>query len=712
MFISGCVQARALRAAGLALLALAFTTGAAGAREDAAVPPEVTVLPEVTVTGGGGNPGDLPAARLPAHERAAVPVSVEGVQTFAREDIEALRPRDVFDLMETSLGMSITRQGSRINNFSQNRGGNVAFLIDGVYLTGTQAQRAAGDIPVGMIESISFVRDGSVLSILPVMGFGSRVSAPNQGVVVIHTLRRAGGEDRAHARASYGTFDTWKLSGGFKHSWTDGRLQLGGGYQHSASNGKHGWNNAYATDTYMLNGGWKDSDFMAMASVFVNRGEREIQRYIGVIGGSSTAVGELGPEVWKYDPRNTEVFTLNLARYWNDAHATALTYGHGKVDGKGLFYTAAAPKESVPPRYFKDVSSDLNLSHSIETPKNTFKAGVQRIGFHQLTETLPGAARAPREEEIYGLYVTDEYRITPALAVDASLRMDRKHVEKGGDKYGADGGTVKVSNDVWTDKAWLFALGAAWQIDPVWRVSGRYAWSRTPTPDTITTANDQNLPDERLHRWELGLDAKLHPAFNASFTPFYYVVKDAKVTDGSAPPISVWNPDSSSYENLSVYATADKVIRKGFELALRGRFPVAPAGEFGTLGYELGWSHFKDDSIDARSGSVETPENRYTARLDWEYGPWKSTISALRVDEYCHFFRGACLPTGNFTTVNLNVRRTFAHGVTVSLYGQNITGKRYWTRHKTGTGATVFPESWGAIADVGATWGVEIGVDF
>ena len=696
---------RKLTAFTACLVNAALAAGEAGAQEN------IPVLPEITVTSGAGadNPGDLPAAKLPAHERVATPASVEGIQTFSREDIEALRPRDVFDLMETSLGMSMTRQGSRVNNFPQNRGGNVAFLIDGVYLTSTQAQRVVGDIPVGMIESIRFVRDGSVLSILPVMGFGSRVPAPSQGVVVIQTLRSAGGEDRAHVRASYGTFDTWKLSGGFKHSWADGRLQLGGGYQHSASNGKHDWNNAYATDTYMVGGGWRDSHFMAMASVFVNKGEREIQRYIGVIGGSTTKVGELGPEVWKYDPRDTEVFTLNLARYWNDAHTTALTWGKSTVDGKGLFYTVTTPKGSVPPRYFRDESSDLNVSHSIETANNTFRAGAQRIGFHQLTEVLPGAARNPREEEIYGLYVTDEYRITSALAIDVGLRMDRKHVEKGGDKYGADGSAIKVSDDVWTDRAWLFALGGAWQISPVWRVSGRYAWSKTPTPDTITTARGQNLPAERLHRWELGLDARLHPALQVSLTPFYYVVKDAKVTDGSVPPISVWNPDTSSYENLSVYTTVDEAIRKGFEFTLKGRFP---ASRFGTLGYELGWSHFRDDAVNAQSSGVETPENRYTARLDWEYGPWKSTISALRVDEYCHFFRGACLSTGDFTTMNLNVRRTFAHGVTVSLYGQNITDKRYWTRHKTGTGATVFPESLGAIADVGATWGVEVGVDF
>jgi outer membrane receptor protein involved in Fe transport len=612
--------------------------------------------------------------------------------------------------------MSVTRQGSRVNNFSQNRGGSVAFLVDGVYLTGTQAQRVVGDIPVGMIDSIRFIRDGSVLSILPVMGFGSRVPSPNQGVVVIDTLRRAGGANRAQLKASYATFETWKLSGSFRQSFSDGRLQLSGGYQHGASQGKSHWNNAYAVDTYMLNGGWNDEAFTAMASLFVNKGEREIQRYIGVVSGSSTAVGELGPEIWKYDPRDTEVFTLNLARHWNAAQTTALTYGRSKVDGKGWFYSTNTPKANVRPGYFRDESSDLNLSHLIVTEQHTLKAGAQRIGFSQISETQPGARRSPREEEIWGVYITDEYRITPALALDASLRMDKKHVRKGGDKYGADGGTVKVSDDVWTDKAWLLALGGAWQIDPVWRVSGRYAWSKTPTPDTITTTNDQSLPAERLHRLEAGLDARLSPALHVAFTPFYYIVKDAKVTDASAPPISVWNPDTQAYESMSVYTTANQVTRKGFELALDGRLPLSglstTSTNLGTLGYELGWSHFRDDSINASSNSVETPRNRYNAKLDWEYGAWKSTLGVTRVDKYCHFFKGACLSTGNFTTVNLNVRRQFAHGLAVSLYGQNLTDKRYWTRHKTGAGGPTFAQSMGAIADVGATWGIEVSLDF
>ncbi|WP_168735359.1 TonB-dependent receptor [Pseudothauera rhizosphaerae] len=663
------------------------------------------------------SPDALPYSSLPPSERTALPVSVQAEQTFTREDIEALRPRDVFDLMETTLGMSITRQGSRINNFSSNRGGNVSFLIDGVYLTGTQAQRVVGDIPVGIIESIQFIRDASVLSILPVMGFGSRVGTQNQGVVVINTLRKAGTEDSAQVKASYGTHDTWKASGGFKQSWADGRLQLGGGYQHSESNGKNNWNNAYDSDTYMLNGGWKDDAFMAMASVFVNQGAREIQRYIGVSSDPTSGLkkGQLGAELWEYDPRDMEVFTLNLARYWNERHTTALTWGRSKADGTAWYYTTTADPATIPGRRFKDESTDLHLSHTITGERNTFKAGAQRVEYTQVTEWLATAEPKPREEEIYGLYLTDEFRITPAWSIDGSIRMDKKHVSKGGDKYGSDGSTMKLSDDTWTDKAWLAALGTAWQVNPVWRLSGRYAWSKTPTPDTITTVDDKSLPDEKLHRWELGVDARLYPALNVSFTPFYYLIEDAKVADASAPAIPVFNPDTGLYENLSVYTTADKVTRKGFELALKGRF----ANDM--LGYELGWSRFKDDSVELGTNNVETPENRYTARLNAAYGAWSGTLSVLRVEEYCHFYKtgatgsapdGTCLPVPAFTTVNLNVSRKFGHGVTVSLYGQNITDEHYFTRHKTGAGGPAWSQSNGAIADVGATWGIEVGMEF
>lgn len=642
----------------------------------------------------------LPAPATPAYERTAVPASVAAEQEFSHEDIQAMRPRDIFDLMEGSLGMSVSRQGSRVNNFSSNRGGNVGFILDGVYLTATEAQRVVGDIPVDMIASIKFIRDSSVLGILPVMGFGARVSTPSQGVVVIDTLRRDGGADSTNLKGSYASYETWKGNGNFRRSWQDGRLQLGGGYQHAESAGKPDWNNAYAADTYMLNGGWKDSDFMAMASFYANRGEREIQRYIGVVEGASVPVGTLNSAIWKYDPRDSQVFSLNLAWYWNGRHTTALTYGETQVDGTGWFYSTTTDPSTVAGRDFKDQSDDLNLSHTVTGTQNTFKAGAQRIGYYQLSES----ATTPREEAIYGIYLADEYRITPAWSVDASARVDKKHVSQGGDKYGADGSTIQLSDDTWTDRADLISVGSAWQIDPVWRVSGRYAYSRTPTPDTITTAGDTELPAERLSRWELGLDAKLDPALQVSLTPFYYVARDAKVVDSTVPGIDVYNPDTGSYETLSVYTSADKVTRKGFELGLKGRF----AGD--ALGYELGWSHFSDDSVNADSGGVETPKNRYSARLNWYHGPWTSNLSVLRVDPYCHYFKGACLATGDFTVVNLNVSRTFSHGVTVSVFGQNLLDEHYYTRHKTGNGSTIYTLSDGAIADVGATYGVELEV--
>lgn len=645
----------------------------------------------------------LPVADMPAYSRTALPASVSAEQTFTREDIQALRPRDVYDLMETSLGMSISRQGSRVNNFSSNRGGEVSFLLDGVYLTSTEAQRVVGDIPVAMIDSIRFVRDASVLSITPVMGFGGRVSAPAQGVVVINTLKSGQTPDGVELKGSLASYGTAKGSVVFNRSLADGRLTLGGGVQHAQSDGKPDWNNGYQNDTYMLNGGWKDQNFLAAASLYVNRSDRKIQRYIGVMGGASVRVGELGPEIWKYDPRDTQLFSLNLARHWNERHTTALTYGRSKVDGYGYFATVS--NRNPPAQYFRDESSDLNLSHTIRDPDNLFKIGAQRISWYQQTEST--GAGAPRKEAIYGLYLSDEYRLSPSWALDGSVRVDRKRIIKGGDKYGNKGEVVKLSEGVWTDKAYLLSLGSAWQINPTYRLTGRYAYSVTPTPDTLTTTRD--LPAEKLNRWELGVQAYFHPALQAALTPFYYTAKNAKVVDASAPKVSVINAITGATEFLDVYTSANRITRKGLELSLKGRLAE---GGYGALGYELGWSHFKDGSINSSSGGVQVPKDRYSARLDWRYGRWNSTLGVLRVDEYCHYFQRACLPSGDFTTVNLNISRTFDHGVTVSLFGQNITNQRYYTRHKTGNGQTQFEKSYGALADVGATWGVEVEVKF
>ncbi|SER83347.1 hypothetical protein SAMN04244573_04415 [Azotobacter beijerinckii] len=189
--------------------------------------------------------GDPVGAFIPAYQRFALPRSVAAVQTLERADIEALRPRDVSDLIEGSLGMSIGRQGARV----------------------------LGDLPVEMIDSVRFLRDASVITISPLMDFGSaNAGSPNQGFILIETRKSGPGKDGGELKTSYASYDTRKTLGFLGDSWLDGRLTLGGGYQRSESNGKPNWNMAYAADTWLANAGWKDEQLIASGLLLPEQG--------------------------------------------------------------------------------------------------------------------------------------------------------------------------------------------------------------------------------------------------------------------------------------------------------------------------------------------------------------------------------------------------------------------------------------------------------
>ncbi len=68
-----------------------------------------------------------------------------------------MRPADVYEIFEAGLGLSISRQGSRVHNWVSDRGGannSIGLILDGVYISSNEATRILGDLSVYSIESI------------------------------------------------------------------------------------------------------------------------------------------------------------------------------------------------------------------------------------------------------------------------------------------------------------------------------------------------------------------------------------------------------------------------------------------------------------------------------------------------------------------------------------------------------------------------------
>ncbi len=105
--------------------------------------------------------------RLPVYDAAAVTESAGlTADVITREEIEAVKPRDIYDLIARAAGASSTYQGRKYMNFISMRGGDsnsVGVIIDGLYMPSSQASRILAQFPMDAIESVRIVRDSTSL---------------------------------------------------------------------------------------------------------------------------------------------------------------------------------------------------------------------------------------------------------------------------------------------------------------------------------------------------------------------------------------------------------------------------------------------------------------------------------------------------------------------------------------------------------------------
>lgn len=629
---------------------------------------------------------------LPQDDRFRTPESSPGVELYTAKDIENIRPNDVYNLFERALGMTITRQGSRIHNWVSGRGGDksaLGIILDGVYIPATAAQRVLGDIPVEMIESVRIVRDASIMTMGPVFSPGSsKAGSANQGFIII-TTKRYSKEDRKMNQISggYGTYSTLKLNG-FHRSSIQDIAYIGLGYaktRNSTKTDRNGdWNSAYDGNTFLSNAGlFAQGPISADLMIFYNQAKRDIQRY-------QQEDGTFNSAYWTYDPVNTRIAAIDITGKWTENQITHLSGGYADAIGTGYYDSMDSNKiiTLAAGEKFKDRAIEANLLHTWILDKaslsNALKAGAQIVMWYQRTE----GSNSGNKENIYGFYTSDELELSDQLTFDVGFRLDKRLIVEGGETYIADSTTAQLPDHIWGGDAYSFALGGGYHFSDDYNLTARFAFNNTPTSRLLSTIHHKDLAAEKRLKYELGTQTIFLTQLGLTATAYYYDIRNSKeqAVDERGKGLIILSSDG---DEITVYDATGHIKRYGFELSVFG-------SAIGPLGYSIGYSLFKCDSTDL---DKKNPRYKFTMELNYNHKGFHASLSTLKVPQYTGNNQ---MSVGNYLVFNASASQQINPNLRISFYGKNITNEKYTTNYKSMRGS-----SSGYYYDIGALYGIE-----
>lgn len=645
-------------------------------------------LEEITVKGK--------AAAEPVTSPYAVTESSKlQTEVITREEIEALHPETVWDVIQQVPGMEVTFQGRQHMDFSNMRGtGSYGIILDGIYVS--QIDRILATLPVDAIESMTIVRDATALTLGPLTNFGSSTGSSNQGFVIIKTKRASRLE--GGLVASYGSFHTEK-----EHVYQGAKIgnfdyRIAG--THTNTLGKTNWYNGSRNSSLLFRGGYTGSTFNGDVLYYTSRGMREFQRgeiLIPTINRKTgkedwSRVGTLDSAKWKIDPMISDMFAVNLSKSWSDTQTTTFSYAYNSLLVSSMTTTFPDGSSKLTVTDQDSRGQSLSIRHIINARGNILKIGGQ---WNQTVAPTGGAPSTGKrtDEDMYGLYVQDEYRmLNDRLTIDGGIRADKKH-------YNNSPQTGFPLHE-WAKETYAYTLGASYKLNPIITLTGRYAYTENSQSSYQVSPDKSTLPPERRSRYEAGILANIHPSFNPWLTLYYYDTKNQKVSATGIDPIT--GKPVSSYidpftgDEIDFVATSD-VRTKGAELGISGQI-MKPLTYRVQYSYVTTDDHTTNQSISHHlaSGILSYRYKNAFANMSARYvGPKSRSSSPMGVIYY---------ELGDYTRVDANVGyncKLFGRDTRITVYGKNLGDKAYATRYVTG-----------AYYDPGRQYGVELSYNF
>ena len=608
------------------------------------------------------------------------PSSRLSVQTFSSADIEAIKPTDIFDLLNHAVGVLTLYQGRKIPYSVRIRGDlNFAYIIDGVYLPSESGARILQNIPVAAIEQVDIVRDATALTLAPMVDFGRPSGAPNDGYIVIRTKRPLTAE--ATLTAQRESYDT--TAGSVYAGAASDTAYLSGFASHYQTDGRPGENMAKTSDSGMARAGYLGTALRTELSVFSDRTTQQIQA-------ADPLQSTLGGQRWQIDPATTTFIALNSSYRWLDVNVTDLVLSRYRlkatmIDGSIL---PGVEANIFPNREYID---NIDVKHTLRIADTFIRLGGQWMHW----DTPTGASYYegyPRDERIIGYFATAEQGFfARKLIADLAVRQDQRHIIEGVDHYYAYQVLFQLPeiSDRTLPPDRFVSFGLAYSPVPEIRFTGRVYGARQGGVDAVPAVDNKVLHAETQNKYEFGAAYIGWDIFRPAITFFRTHIDNAKypaldVRSSTGVTTSLWDETT--------------VDRDGFELQAKGEFPLLG----GNTAYTFGWTYLTGDTTTEDYGRT-SPRNTLTGTLKHVNGSWDFAVSFSGVDQFASNWKAVdqdSHPIGGYSRVDANIGYRFTIGSSntrIGLYGRNILDQRYETQL--------------GYRDIGATYGCEVRVD-
>jgi len=579
-------------------------------------------------------------------------------EVITQEDIEAIHPQTVWDILEQVPGFDFNYQGRQHQEISTSMRGGTAYgvILDGVYLA--QLDRVIAALPVDSIESVTVVRDATALTLGPLASISSSgTGSGNSGFVILKTKRSR--QTEAGGLVSYGSFNAEKyaLYGGSKTGAFDYRVS--GIYDNNP--GREGWHMLTRHTSFLFSGGYTGSTFEAKLSLMTGYGRRQLENPLNQNGTWASNMDQT-----RIDPRSA---ALELVKRWSATQSTTFSYGYSGI--------AAVCQAMVQNSY----SNSATLRHVLVTGNNTLKVGAQRMTY--VTPQQAPTTGSRTDLEINSLFAADEYRMFgDRLTLDAGLRWDRKTYHASPTNY------KRV--DMTAAAAPAYSAGLAYKPLSRLTLTGRYAYTQND-PASYQVPGLANpygtyLPTEKREKYEVGSLVNVHSAFNPWATVYFYHTKNSKTADssGGVIPGTTTKVTGSSYtdpvtgDEIDFVKTVASATTRGIEWGASGRI-LRP------LEYKVSWSY------------CQGSEHMASGSLRYQSGPFSANLNARHVGLKS---QGTWYQTGNYTRYDANLNYGFkshGHDAKLSVFGRNLDDNRYGISN-----------NGGLYRDPGFTYGVQI----